>query len=402
MGGAVSVRPGIVIDLRSMHRIRGISTQDRSAWVEAGVVLKDLSDALEQQGFILGHDPWSLPVATVGGAISTNGLGYLAGRYGSMGDQVLALTVVLPDGGILRLPALPAQSVGINLSHLFIGAEGTMGIITEAVLRIFPKPERRRVYAFAFPSFEAGLQAVLDMLTIGMRAAIADYGDYFGPPSAVKMRRGMSASPEPPTLYLVLEGFREEVEAQEKRALAICRRRGGGDLGREEATRFWRRRHRSGERFVKSRASGRRSFWAQASPNVRYEYLTVVVPASRVLQYRQRCLEVLARNEVHLLESGFWGAPELFALFMVKVGRDEEGASEVLRRVTDEVLMLAQDFGGAIEQCHGVGLRRAHLMTRQHGHGLAVMRQMKRALDPYNIMNPGKLALDSDGEPIGM
>lgn len=394
MGGAVSLHPGIVIDLRSLNRIISINRDDRAAAVESGVVLKALNKALERQGFILGHDPWSLPVATVGGAISTNGLGYLAGRYGSMGDQVLALTVALPDGNILRTRALPTHSVGINLNRLFIGAEGTMGIITEATLRVFPKPERRDLYAISFPTFEDGFHAVLDMLAIGMHPAIADYGDEFAVPDPQQQDRVTAASPEPPTLYLVLDGFVEEVEAQARRALAICERHGGRDLGRREAESFWRHRHDSGERFLRNRATGRRSAWSDTPSNVRYEYLNMVVPASRVLEYRRRCLEILAANGVYPLETGFWGSPELFAIVMMKVGRSPQEADEVMTRVTNEVLTLAVDFGGAVEQCHGVGLRWAGLMERQHGYGLTVMRQIKHALDPHNIMNPGKLALD--------
>src|SRR5207249_5336402 len=134
MGGALSVRAGMVIDLRTMNRILEIDAGARSTRVQTGVVLESLEERLNQDGFILGHDPWTVPIATVGGTISTNSLGYLGGRYGSMGDQVLGLTVMLANGTLVRTRPMPRSSTGPRLRHLFIGAEGTLGVIVEAVL----------------------------------------------------------------------------------------------------------------------------------------------------------------------------------------------------------------------------------------------------------------------------
>jgi alkyldihydroxyacetonephosphate synthase len=391
MGGAVTTRPGVVIDLREMGRVLEFSPQDRSVHVQAGAVLKGVNAMLEDRGFILGHDPWSLPVATVGGAISTNGLGYLAGRYGSMGEQVLGLTVVLASGEVLRIPALAKRSTGFDLKQLFIGAEGTMGVITEAVLKALPRPEVRRLLALTFPSFEAGFGAIQEVLALGLRPAIADYGDHFEPASGLAFPRSAQTPGMAPVLHLALDGFREEVAAQEQRLREVCEAHGGEDLGQDVAHEFWEHRHDSGDRFLESRLSGRRP---QRAANATYEFLNMVVPASRVLEYRRRALTILEANEVDLLESGFWGSPELFALFIARAGRDGEDVVASLGAVSDQLMMLAQDMGGSMEQCHGVGLRRAHLMEREHGIGLEVMRQLKRTLDPNDIMNPGKLALD--------
>ena len=153
MGGALSIRPSIVVDLRSMNRVLEIDTTSRSARAQAGVVLESLDKELNQAGYILGHDPWTVPVATVGGAISTNSVGYRAGIYGSMGEQVLALTAVLPNGEILSTRAVSKHSAGIHLNSLLIGGEGCFGIITEATLRIFPEPETRLI-GFANPRLE--------------------------------------------------------------------------------------------------------------------------------------------------------------------------------------------------------------------------------------------------------
>ena len=156
MGGAISLRPGIVIDLRRMNHVLEIDKEARTARVQAGIVLESLEKSLIERGFLLGHDPWTLPVATGGGAISTNSLGYRGGKYGSMGDQILGLEVVLPRGEVLRTRSVAKTSTGISLKHLFIGGECRFWVVTEATLRVFPAPEIFSLPALRFPSFPIG------------------------------------------------------------------------------------------------------------------------------------------------------------------------------------------------------------------------------------------------------
>ena len=134
MGGTVPALGGIVLDLKRMNQILAISPTDMTAQVEAGVVLEDLEKSLGRQGLMPGHDPYSVPIATVAGTICTNGVGYRAGTNGPMGDQVVALEVVLADGRIMTTRAVPNQSSGPSLKHLFIGSEGVFGVITKATI----------------------------------------------------------------------------------------------------------------------------------------------------------------------------------------------------------------------------------------------------------------------------
>jgi len=394
MGGACTVAPGIVVDLRAMNRILAIDKEGRLARVEAGVILSDLERELNRQGLILGHDPWSLPIATVGGAIATNGLGYRASRYGSMGDQVLGLVVVLPDGSVLTTRAVPKSSTGPDLKHLFIGAEGVLGIITEATLRVFPLPEERILRAYTFPSFEAGFAAIQEMFAIGLKPALLDYGENRVPLFLRPLSWLLHLHTEEPTLYLAFEGFREEVEAQDGRARTICLAHGGRDLGQEEAREFWETRHRAGEIYARYRSWWRRRFLAwRLLRNLGLEYIDVALPASQVLAYRERCRALLARRGVHVLEWGLWTQPELLNVVMLKLSLIPRNTRDGLAEALDEALRLAQAMGGSMEYCHGVGLRLAHLMEEEHGRGLELLRQIKRALDPKNIMNPGKMGL---------
>ncbi|MCS7275662.1 MAG: FAD-binding oxidoreductase [Dehalococcoidia bacterium] len=381
MGAAVPVQPSLVLDLGAMDRVLAISRSDRTVHVQAGMVLERLDRELAAHGLMLAHDPWSLPIATVGGAISTNGMGYRVGRYGSMGDQVLGLTVVLADGRVLRTRGVQGKSAGLDLNHLFIGTEGCFGVITEAVLRCLPLPEARVLAAYAFDSFEAGFEAIMAMDGIGLVPSVLDYGEDFEP--GADTSRPVSAGAK---LYLAFEGFRQEVEAQRGRADEICRASGGRPLPPREAESFWEHRHDIALRFARGRRQGRPR---EPVAGARFDYVHVSLPPSRVLDYRRRCQEVLARRRVLPLEYGIWGRPGLFDVVMVQ----PEGDGDSLAEAVDELLVIAQDMGGSMEQCHGVGLKLLHLMEREHGLGLELMRAIKRALDPQGILNPGKLAL---------
>jgi FAD/FMN-containing dehydrogenase len=379
MGGAMSVQPGIVLDLRRMDRVVAISAADRTARVQAGVVFADLNVALAPHGLTCGHDPWTVPIATIGGAISTNGLGYLGGRYGSIGDQVLGLEVVLADGTTVRTRAAERSATGPQLRRLWVGAEGALGVITEATLRVFPLPEARRLYALAFPTFAEGFAAITAMAAIGLRPTLLDYG---GPPDGE----------EPARLNLGFEGYVEEVEAAERRAFGILSRHGMRDLGRAAADAFWRERHVHPERLRRWR-SGENVEPAPGAPgSAVLDYLHLYVPQSCVLEFFERATARFHDAGARVSEWGLWNQPELVSL-VVYCRTDTAAALTALREAHDATVALAQDLGGSMEYVHGVGLRLAHLMAREHGHGLDVLRRLKVALDPLGTLNPGKLGL---------
>lgn len=376
MGGAVPVRGGLALDLRRLNRLRAVSRVDLTAEAEAGLVLGRLARALEREGLHLGHDPWTLPLATVGGAIATNGLGYTGGKYGSMGDQVLGLEVALADGTLLRTRPAARASSGYDLRRWFIGSEGTLGVITAATLRVFPRPERRVLRGWSFPEFAAGFAALLDLYALGLQPALLDYGEAFG-----------TAGPAACTLFLGWEGYREEVRAATRRATRQVAARGGDPLPQDTVAAFWRARHVVAQRLRRRR----RDDWLL--PGAAFDFVHVALRPTAVLDYRARALAALARHGVAPRECGLWTHPGLFSVVLTAQRATREEASAAVGAAVDELLRLAQDLGGAMEYCHGVGLRLAHLMAREHGVGLALMRRLKQALDPAGILNPGKLDL---------
>jgi FAD/FMN-containing dehydrogenase len=391
--GAAPVADSILLDLGAMNRILEIRREDRLARVEPGVVLGDLDHAAQALDLMVGHDPWSQAIATVGGAVSTNGVGYLAGKYGGMGDQVLGLEVVLATGEVMRTSVVPKQSTGPGLRNLFIGAEGVLGIITEVDLRLFGIPERRALAGYRFPRFEAGLAAVVEMEHLHLRPAMIDYEE--DDPAEGVLRPGVLAD-LPSSMFFAFEGFAEAVAAEVARADVICRRLDGMPLPESETQDFWDRRHESADRWLKQMAEDPAVL---ASPNRGQRrssvYLNVSLSPSAIAVYRERACRDLASSRLALRSAGLWGMPELFSIRFEHLEPDDPRARGELDQAADYGMRLAQELGGSMEYCHGVGLTLAHLMDAELGAGFAALGRIKQALDPQGLLNPGKLALNA-------
>jgi FAD/FMN-containing dehydrogenase len=386
MGGAMADGESVLIDFKDMADIVAIRREDRHAVVQSGVILSRLEEALRAAGLTLGHDPWTVGIATIGGTISTNGLGYRGGQYGSMGEQVLGLEVVLPNGQVLRTRPVAKSSTGPNLTQLFIGAEGVFGLITEATLQVFPAPEAHALLAFTFPTFAHGFAAVAELAGIGLRPALMELTEDF--PTGEVARSLIERYPGV-SLYLGCEGFQELVEAQRGRAMAICLRHAGKDLGEAAAQTFWDSRHRTAERFQQDRLQNLPRGILDTRPEASFDYIHIALPTSQVLPYRQRALDLCQHQDVMVNQCGIWTRPELFSMVL----HNPSGRVEILAETVDRLLELAQDMGGSMEYCHGVGVRLAHLLPRELGTGTKILNALKRVLDPDDVVNPGKLGL---------
>ena len=370
MGGAVPLRRGIVLDLCRMDRLRSVDPDAMIAVVEAGALLGDVDAALACHGLMLGHDPWSRPIATVGGAISTDGVGYLAAAYGSMGDQVIGVEAVLATGELLDARAVSLRA-GPRIDHVFIGAEGTLGVITAAVLRVFPRPEVRTAHAVRFDSFAAGFGAVGAMARAGIQ------------PSMIDLTDEREAGGFHTTLYLCFEGSRALEHALRDEGLRLCRKHGGRLLDGEGET-FWKERHDSAARWAERTEGGRRLAVVRDPATPSFDYLHLSLSGDSVLDFRARCEERLASEGLAAREYAVWGRPDLFS---VAFG----GAADVTP-VSLALIEEAQRLGGSMEYCHGVGLKLRERFAAEGRDRLSALRSIKRALDPAGILNPGKLA----------
>jgi FAD/FMN-containing dehydrogenase len=372
MGGAASILPGVVLDLRGLQDI-DLRPQDRMAEVGAGVTINTLNQAAAAYNLMCAHDPWTVAIATVGGTISTNSLGYLGGKYGSMGDQVLGLQVVLPDGEMITTRAVEKTSTGPGLQSLFIGAEGCFGIITRATLRLFQRPPARLLQGWEFSDFAAGFRAVNALLGTGLRPGLMEYSDD---------NPGLDAL-SPATLLMSFEGPQRVAQAEAEEAIQLCQQYHGKLLPPGPVQAFWAQRHELGDAYAAARVTGTQ--WHRRRPPL--DYLHVALPPTAVLEYRRQALSLLAARGLHAMETGLWAHAGLFNLVY--------GGADVatLAGVQPVLLRLCQDMQGSMEYCHGVGIRLAPLMAREHGAGLEVLRRLKQHLDPKSILNPGKLGL---------
>ena len=377
-GGQLPTAETVVLDLARLNRVQAIDRASRRARADAAVKLGALAAAAEAEGLLFAHDPWSQSIASVGGAISTNGVGYLAAGYGTMGQQVLGLQVALTTGELVDLPAAETSAAGPDLSRLFVGSEGTLGVITAATLRLFPQPERRLFLAARFRRFEDGFEALQAAAAIRLPLAMVDYEEDEEGPSS--------------TFYAAVDGVRGAAEAVEQRLRDLIRAAGGELRPAAEVEHFWRTRHESAERYARQLAEHRAALLAadEEPPTRRrrsgWRYIHVALPAGEVLTFRDRARQRAAERRVKLHSAGIWGSPDLFSFVL-------EGSPATTEQTADELMLEAARAGGSFEYCHGVGLRLAHLMPAAMGPAMPVLRRIKAALDPSGLLNPGKQGL---------
>jgi FAD/FMN-containing dehydrogenase len=377
MGAAIAVGGGIMIDACRMNRIEEISRENFLVRAQAGIVQEELYNQLDKDGLLFAHDPWTRPIATLGGAISTNSLGYLGAKYGSAGAQLLGIEAVMPDGRLLRTRPAQFSSTGFDLKRLFVGTEGMFGFLTSATMRAFPKPEHFTVAAYSFSNFEQGFRAISSMRAQGVNASMIDYGEE-------NPGRGNEA-----LLNVAFDGLRPEVDAQVARTLKIIRTFSGHSLDDKVAHEFWEHRHDIALMFSRRVSNA----IPEEELRTKYDYIHLSLPPSKLLEFRDETLRLSKGTGVKVLEVGLWHGPELLSLVLSSRASNPRTATRNLWRTGNAIIRHAQDVGGCMEFCHGVGLKLAHLMEREHGLGLDVMRRLKRAVDPLGIMNPGKAAL---------
>ena len=387
MGGARPSGDSILIDFRRMRRIRAIDRRSCTATAEAGIVLEDLDRRLRRRGLTLGHDPWSRPRATVGGAIGTNGLGYAAYLRGTMGDQVLGLEAVLTDGTLLRTRAVRRSTTGLDLKRLFVGTEGTLGLVTAATLQVYPIPEKEEIHAFRLPDFATGLDALSRIYDDGLVPSVMEFEETFEA-SGLPWR----SEPGPPELFLGFVGRRDVVAASWRVARRRLRAARATPRPDREAREYWRGRHDI--IFMHDEASPGVTRADLALKDTIFDYVHVALPRSKILAFRRAALSILRRHKVTPIGFGLWTQPELVSVEVVRpVAGHRARAQAAVAAAIDEAIRRAHALGGSMEYVHGVGVKLAHLLGDELGAGREVDRRIKEALDPRRILNPGKLGL---------
>jgi alkyldihydroxyacetonephosphate synthase len=383
-GGALAINGGIVIDLRSLDDVLEIDETSLTVTVQAGKNGRELEAELNARGLMLPHYPASVEWATVGGYIAARGSGVLSTRYGKIEDLVLSLRVATPASGLMETIAVPRHAMGPELTQLFVGSEGTLGVITRATLQLVPMPATRRFAAVAFPTVGAGIDALRRTLQVGHRPSVIRMYDE----EATRLTFAPVVGEDLSGVYTVLafEGEPEAAELEERRTLAIATAAGAAVLDPALGQRWWDRRY---DFYHPPHQPELPAIWGTLDVVATYSRIQAVYDAlhSAVREpYREAGLQL----RMHFSHWYPWGTM-IYGRFVVPDGGPD--ALALHDRIWDDGMTAALEAGAIINDHHGVGIKLGPYMRRQHGAALDAIRRIKTALDPNDVMNPGKLGL---------
>jgi alkyldihydroxyacetonephosphate synthase len=381
-GGCLPVHGGIVIDLRSLDAVIDIDEISMTVTVQAGKNGRELEAELNARGLMLPHYPASVEWATVGGYLAARGSGVLSTRYGKIEDLVLTLRVATPAGGLIDTVAVPRHAVGPELTQLFVGSEGTLGVITRATLQLAPLPAERRFAAVAFPDVGAGVAAIRRALQLGHRPSVVRMYDE----EATRLTFAPVVGEDLSGVYTVLAFEGDTAELEERRTLELAREAGAEVLDPELGRRWWDRRY---DFYRPPHQPELPAIWGTLDVVATYDRIEAVYEAMRVA-VREPYRDVGLQLRMHFSHWYLWGTM-IYGRFVVPDGGDD--ALALHDRIWEDGMTAALDAGAVINDHHGIGLKLGPYMRRQHGAALDTMRLIKAALDPHGVMNPGKLGL---------
>ena len=382
-GHALAIHGGIVMDLMKMDRVLDIRAEDLQASVQPGVTREALNTELRATGLFFPVDPGAN--ASLGGMAATRASGTTAVRYGTMRDNVLALEVVLADGRIIRTGTRAAKSsAGYDLTGLFVGSEGTLGIITELTLRLHGQPEEVAAAVCAFPTLEQAVECVTATIQSGIPMARIEFVD--GDAARAFNQSSGSHMREQPHLMVEFTGSPASVKEDAQKFGELAAEFGGEGFDwattPEERAALWRMRHGAYRACLALR------------PGATAVVTDVCVPMSQLPeQVAAAAADIKAEGLLGPMV-GHVGDGNFHSQLLIMPGDAEELAAA--KRVATRMAERALAVGGTITGEHGVGVGKRPLMRAQHGEAIGVMAAIKQALDPENIMNPGKMIPDAD------
>jgi len=377
-GNVVALRGGVCIDVSQMNRILQVSTGDLDATVEAGVTHEQLNEHLRDKGLFFSVDPGAN--ASIGGMAATRASGTNTVRYGTMRENVLSLKVVLPDGRIIRTARRARKSsAGYDLTRLFVGSEGTLGIITEATVRLYGIPAAISAAVCSFASIEAAVNAVIHTIQAGVPVARIEVANAMQMDAINKYSK--LNLPVTPTLWLEFHGTEASVAEQAEVVQKIAAAHGGANFSwttkPEDRCKLWRARH---DVDYADRA---------LRPGGQIFATDVCVPISRLAE----CIVATERD----VATSFLPAPIVghvgdgnFHLVIVLNPNDPREMAEAAR-LNERLVHRALSLDGTCTGEHGIGCGKIDFLIAEHGEAVSVMRAIKTAIDPDNIMNPGKI-----------
>ena len=378
-GHLLAVQGGISIDLGRMNRVLSVNAEDLTVTVQPGVTRKQLNEEIKSTGLFFPIDPGA--DASIGGMSATRASGTNAVRYGTMRDNVLALEVVTASGEIIRTGTRAKKSsAGYDLTRLFVGSEGTLGVITEITVKLYPLPEAVSAAICSFPSLEAAVHTTIQTIQLGVPIARVELIDH----NSVRMVNAYSKLTlrEEPLLLMEFHGSPASVQEQAQTVQEIAREHGGQDFEwastPEERTRLWTARHNSYFAAVQSR------------PGCRVISTDTCVPISRLAEGLLDSVAEADASGVPYFLVGHVGDGNFHFGYLIdpEVPAEREAAEALNQKLVARALSLEGTCTGE----HGIGLHKMDFLVSETGAAtVEMMRTIKRALDPKNIMNPGKI-----------
>ena len=383
-GLAVPEKGGVILDLVRMNKIISVSVTDRLAVVQPGVVYADLERALAPHDFFFPPDPASGTVATLGGNVATNAGGIKGAKYGTTKDYVLSLQVVLPDGRVMRTGSkCMKSSSGYDLTKLFVGSEGTLGVVTEITLKINPKPSLTSTAMATFEDLEDAGRAVSEIMHSGILPSALEVVDQ-QTLIAINQNTDLNLPEVEAILIAETDGHtREETQFQLNKVIEIFKKNNASTVKQaatnEEAEALW---------------TARKSAYAVMSRiNNSLAVEDLSVPMSKVPNILKTISDLAKKYDLKIPTVGHAGDGNLHPT----ISYDSTNPDEVKRveQASAELFEKVIELGGTLTGEHGIGLAKAPFMTMEHDPvSMDVMRSLKKSFDPNNILNPGKMALE--------
>jgi len=378
-GNPIPVEGGIVLDFQQMNRILELRTEDLQVRVEAGVIYKELNQTLSRHGLFFPPDPGAS--ATIGGMVGNNASGIRTIKYGATKDFILSMVVVLPSGEIIHVGTNAIKtSSGYDLCRLFVGSEGTLGVVTEVTLRLIGLPAEFMAAIAQFNPIREATDTVIQIMRSGLSPAALEFLD--APTVQVVNQFKKLSLEERPTLFIEFHGasaagLREELEMVKE----ICGEnrsfRFDAGIGREERNRLWEARY------------GVRESIKVNNPGFYPLVIDTAVPISKYSDMVEWGQKVVENKKLKGYAFGHAGSGNLH---MEILGIPEEKAQwQKVREAEEEIVHFALECGGTATGEHGIGIGKKKFMKKEHGESLTLMKRIKKLLDPNGIMNPGKI-----------
>jgi len=381
-GHLLAVQGGISIDVSRMNRVLSVNAEDLTVTVQPGVTRKAVNEAVKDQGLFFPIDPGA--DASIGGMTATRASGTNAVRYGTMRENVLALQVVTAQGQVIRTGnRAKKSSAGYDLTRLFVGSEGTLGVITEVTLKLYPLPEAISAAICSFPSIEAAVRTTIQIIQMGIPIARCELLD--GKTVAMVNAYAKLGLREEPMLLMEFHGSPASVQEQAELVQEIASEHGGQSFQwattPEERTRLWTARHNAYFAAI------------QSKPGCRAISTDTCVPISRLADCLLDSVVEADASGLPYFLVGHVGDGNFH--FGYLIDPDSEDERRVAEELNHKLVSRALALEGTCTGEHGVGLHKMGFLRTEAGDGtIAMMRTIKQALDPDNIMNPGKIFAD--------